>query len=468
MKSNDPTMIWQNWAENLSATPAQRHAPTTLEELIAIVKGARARGQRMRVAGNSHSWSPLVPTEGVMISMQHFDAIHLSHDRRTVTMQAGVTVDAFAQFLLANDVCQPSGVGIGLGAAQYGGVVSTGCHGSGIQQQSVSDWVVGLEIVTADGEVRSFSLEKDGDRVMNALRLSLGMCGVIHTITTKVEPMFRVHVVESKEPLSSTLAGLEALVMDNDYAEVSWMPFNDRVWVQKANRTDAPITRDGFAPPDNPFMDLVYKAGSAMALSAIETDPSMTPSILKASFLALDPGDYVAKITHYVHCADYRFFLDSYKISDIEVIFEIDDRFDSVRNAFAIAAAKIDQWAAAGRYPLNVTLGFRFIKDSDALLSPARGNRITCMVEIFSYHRTDLFETFAGELATEWMAELPRARPHFAKGFQFMKTAIPTMREAFGEQLGSFMDVRTELGVDPDNLFSNTILDELFSIRRSP
>jgi FAD binding domain-containing protein/D-arabinono-1,4-lactone oxidase len=466
MKSNDPTKIWQNWAENLSATPAQRHTPTTLEEIVAIVKDAHARGQRMRVVGNSHSWSPLVPTEGVMICMQSFNAIHLSHDRRTVTMQAGVTVDQFAQFLLANDVCQPSGVGIGLGEAQYGGIISTGCHGSGIQQQSVSDWVVGLEIVAADGEVRSFSLEKDGHRVMNALRLSLGMCGVIHTITTKVEPMFRVHVVESKDPLSTTLENLAALVMDNDYAEVSWMPFNEGVWVQKANRTEAPITRDGFAPPDNPFMDLVYQAGSAMALNAIETDPSMTPSISKASFQVLNPGDYVAKITHYVHCADYRFFLDSYKISDIEVIFEIDEKFDSVRKAFAIAAAKINQWAAAGRYPLNVTLGFRFIKNSDATLSPARGNRYTCMVEIFSYYRTDLFETFAGELATAWMTELPRARPHFAKGFQFMKAAIPRMREAFGEQLQGFMDVRAELGVDPGNLFSNTILDELFGIRR--
>lgn len=468
MNSSDPTKIWQNWAENLSATPTQRHAPKTLEELIAVVKSASAHGHRMRAVGNGHSWSPLVPTEGVMISMQNFNAIHLADDRRTVTMQAGVTVDAFAQFLLANDVCQPSGVGIGLGEAQYGGIVSTGCHGSGIEQQSVSDWVVGLEIVTAGGVLRSYSLAKDGRQVMDVLCLSLGLCGVIHTITTKVEPMFRVHVVESKEPLAATLAGLEALVMKNDYAEVSWMPFNDGVWVQKANRTDAPITRDGFAPPNNPFMDLVYRAGSAMALSVIENDPSMTPSLLKASFLALDPGDYVAKVTHYIHCADYRFFLDAYKISDIEVIFEIDERFDSVRKAFAIASAKIDQWATAGRYPINVTLGFRFIKDSDATLSPARGNRYTCMVEVFSYHRTDLFETFAGELATAWMTELPRARPHFAKGFQFMKKAIPLMREAFGEQLRSFLAVRAALGVDPDNLFSNAILDELFSIHRAP
>ncbi len=464
MSKGGPSNLWQNWAENVSATPAQHVAPKTVGELIELVQAAAARGQRVRVAGNGHSWSPLVPTDGLMISMEHFKEIRLSADRRTVTMGAAVTVDEFAAFLLENDVCQPSGVGFGVGTAQYGGVVSTGCHGSGIEQKSVSDWVVGLELVDASGAARTFTVEQDGERVMNALRLSLGMCGVIHTIHTRVEPMFRVHVVESKDPLDTTLANLASIVLDNDYAEVSWMPFNDGAWVQKANRTQAPVTRDGFGPPDNPFLDQLYTVGSAMALNAIELNPAMTPAVCQASFQVLYPDDYVAKITHYVHCSDYRFFLDSYKITDIEVVFDVDERFDAVRQAFAIGQQMVAQWAAAGRYPLNITLGFRFIKDSDAILSSARGNTISCMVEIFSYYRTDLFETFAGELASAWLAALPRARTHWAKGFQFMRGAIPKLRHAFGDQLDEFLAVRAEIGVDPNNLFSNTVLDELFGI----
>lgn len=465
MSRNNPADIWQNWAENVSATPAQRHAPRDLDELVAVVQQAAAAGQRMRVAGNGHSWSPLVPTEGVMISVEHFKSIRLSEDRRTVIMGAAVTVDEFAAFLLANDVCQPSGVGFGVGTAQYGGILSTGCHGSGIEQKSVSDWVVGLELVDATGTPRTFTVEQDGERVMNALRLSLGMCGVIHTIHTRVEPMFRVHVVESKDPLDATLADLASIVLDNDYAEVSWMPFNDGAWVQKANRTQAPITRDGFGPPDNPFLDQIYAVGSAAALNAIELDPASTPGICQASFQVLYPDDYVAKITHYVHCSDYRFFLDSYKISDIEVVFDVDEQFDTVRQAFEIGRRKVEEWAAAGRYPLNITLGFRFIKDSDAILSSARGNSISCMVEIFSYYHTDLFETFAGELASAWLAALPRARTHWAKGFQFMRGYLPRLRHAFGDQLDEFLAVRAEIGVDPNNLFSNKVLDELFGLR---
>jgi hypothetical protein len=36
------------------------------------------------------------------------------------------------------------------------------------------------------------------------------------------------------------------------------MPFNDGMWMQKANRTDKPVTRNSFFPPPNPFRDTLY------------------------------------------------------------------------------------------------------------------------------------------------------------------------------------------------------------------
>jgi hypothetical protein len=465
MKNHHPTNRWQNWAENVSAEPTLLLAPTNKEEILQLIQMARAEQRKVRVAGSGHSWSPLVPTRDVMVQMHHFNQLSLNEDKTLVTMQAGVTVDQLAQFLLDNEVCVPSNVGIGLGEAQYGGIISTGCHGSGIQMPSISDWIMEFELISSDGEIKVFSQEKDGSRVMNALRLSLGMCGVIFSMKLKVQPMFNVHVAESKEPLDATLAGLKQLVLGNDYAEVSWMPFNDGVWVQKANTTQEPITRNGFLPPTNAFRDKLYEAGSALALDMLQVSPELTPELLKTSFQVLEPGDYVSRITHFLHNGDYRFFLDRYKLSDIEVVFDIDENFDSVRKAFEITAQKVEQWKSMGRYPLNATLGFRFIKNSAALLSPARDNTYTCMIEIFSYYKTDLFEVFAGEVATAWMKELPRARPHWAKGFQFMPEAIPLMREAFGEQFAEFLAVREELGVDPHNMFTNDFLQKLFALR---
>ncbi|MDE1167794.1 MAG: FAD-binding protein [Pseudomonas sp.] len=458
-------MIWQNWAGNVTATPAGLHTPETLGALQAVLADARRHQQQVRVVGSGHSWSPLVQTDGLLVNLKHFAELTLDAATGVISLGPAVTVDQLAQFMLDKQVCVPSSVGIGLGEATMGGVFSTGCHGSGIHTPSVSDWIIGVELVTANGEVREYSLERDGARIMNALRLSLGLLGIVTRFSLQTQPMFNVHVVEWKEPVDTALAGVKGLVLDNDYAEVSWMPFNDRLWMQKANKTDRPVTREGFAPPDNPFRDQLYELGSAVALDALETNPALMPDILRASFQMLDPGDYVASITHYVHCADYGFFLDRYRLVDIEVVFDIDEQFDSVRRAFAITAAKVDEWKARGQYPLNATLGFRFIRNSEALLSSCLGNTHTCMVELFSYHKTPLFEEFAADILTAWMAELPRARTHWAKAFQYLPDAPATMRKAFGGQIEAFLAVREELNVDPHNLFVNPMLGAIFGIR---
>jgi L-gulonolactone oxidase len=458
-------MIWQNWAGNVTATPTGIHTPETLDALQAVLAEARRTHQRVRVVGSGHSWSPLVQTDGLLVNMAHFAELSLDAAEGVITLGPAVTVDQLAQFMLDNKVCVPSSVGIGLGEATMGGVFSTGCHGSGIDTPSVSDWIVGVELVTSHGELREYSMERDGPRVINALRLSLGMLGIITCYRIQVQPMFNVHVVEWKERVDTALAGVKSLVLDNDYAEVSWMPFNDRLWMQKANKTDRPVTRDSFTPPANAFRDQLYALGSALALDAIETNPALMPDILRASFQMLDPGDYVSSVTHYVHCADYGFFLDRYRLLDIEVVFDIDEQFDSVRRAFALTAAKVDEWKARGQYPLNSTLGFRFIRNSDALLSSCRGNTHTCMVELFSYHKTPLFEAFAAEILSTWMAELPRARTHWAKAFQYLPDAPAAMRKAFGGQIEEFLAVREEMNVDPHNLFVNPMLGAIFGIR---
>lgn len=64
---------------------------------------------------------------------------------------------------------------------RIGGVVATGSHGARFESRTIVDQVVGLEIVTADGEKHEFSDEKNRDE-MEAARVSLG------------KPMFRVHL----------------------------------------------------------------------------------------------------------------------------------------------------------------------------------------------------------------------------------------------------------------------------------
>jgi FAD/FMN-containing dehydrogenase len=68
---------------------------------------------------------------------------------------------------------------------RIGGVVATGSHGARFESRTIVDEVVGLQIVTGDGELHEFSDENNRDE-MEAARVSLG------------EPMFhmeRLHLI---------------------------------------------------------------------------------------------------------------------------------------------------------------------------------------------------------------------------------------------------------------------------------
>lgn len=454
-----PSHLWQNWGQSVTATPEKIVTPQSIDEVISIVNEARHAGKTIRVVGKGHSWSPLVPTNDILVSMLRFDAISISPDRKQVTIGPGVTVDQLTPVLIANAVCLPSDVGQGVGEATYGGIVSTGCHGSGITMLTTSDYVAALEVITSAGEIKTFD-ESDAE-LLNAARVALGMFGIITRITFNVQPAFNVQVNEFKCSIDDCLKDVKSFVTENDYAEISWFPFNDQVFMQKANRTQLPVTRVGPAPPTSAFDVTLNSAIGATSLSALETDPTQTPDILRAGFRMMALYDYVCNITDYLHNTDYSPILP-YKILDIEFAFDIDEEFDDVRKAFRICTKRVEQWQQAGFYPLNGAMGFRFTKNSDATLSPARGNRYTAWLEFDSFYKTDLFEEFAGQLVQDLLHELPNARTHWAKGFQFMPEAVPNIRHAFGAQISEFNRLKQKAGVDPDGLFVNTYLKTLF------
>ena len=452
--------IWQNWAENIIAYPSRIDTPKTLEELIVIVNHARENGRKIRVAGSGHSWGPLVPTNDILVKLDNFTNISISLEKTHVKVGAGVTVDQLAAFLTSNGVCFPSNVGHGVGEATYGGVISTGCHGSGISFLSISDYAVGFKVITSSGEIRKF--DESNLEQLNAIRLSLGLYGIIVSIRFKVEPIYSVHVREWKTSIGDGFSHLKDLVLNNDYAELNWMPFNNTVYLQVANKTQEKITRVGQNPPKSPFQKQLDQLVAAAAIQTIVTSPEQTPDVMRANFQALPVYDYVSNINDYIHNADWHSIISA-KVLDIEIAISIDDDFKSVKKAFKICQDAVNKWSAANLYPFNGTLGFRFISHSDAVLSPANGNTRTALVEISSFYRSPLFQQLSGELIQQLINELPNARPHWAKGFGFMPESIPYLRRSFGNQLVDFWKLRTEANVDPHGMFVNDFLNELFA-----
>src|SRR5262245_45873360 len=68
---------WENWGRTARCQPEFSFYPEHVEDLIQIVEFARERGKKIRVVGSGHSWSGLVPTDGVLVYVQKMNKVSM-------------------------------------------------------------------------------------------------------------------------------------------------------------------------------------------------------------------------------------------------------------------------------------------------------------------------------------------------------------------------------------------------------
>lgn len=73
-------------------------------------------------------------------------------------------------------------------ALQIGGVVQTGCHGSGILNRTVCELVTSMTVIDADGQLREFTRGGADPDIFEAAVCALGTFGVVYTITLQAVP----------------------------------------------------------------------------------------------------------------------------------------------------------------------------------------------------------------------------------------------------------------------------------------
>ena len=187
----------------------------------------------IRVAASGHSWSTLVTTDGVLVYIHRLNqvSLDLSDDAQPrVVIESGATVKE------VNDVLEGKGYALPLNvvfeSVRFGGLIATGSHGSGWNNPTLSDLVHAVEVVTASGEVRKFEAGADSEDVMNAVRLNLGMFGIMVRITMNIQKNWVVHARTSvcRLIVSSRISNTSSQSQDN--FDLFWWPFCDEFWVK--------------------------------------------------------------------------------------------------------------------------------------------------------------------------------------------------------------------------------------------
>ncbi len=492
---------WRNWAGNLSSVPDDILQPSNIGDVRALVRNRG--GEKIRAFGTGHSFSPLVVANGgILVDLSNYTDGGRKAWRWQKNGQDLVTFLPSARWadvrdaLMTKDSSLPqmylSSTGA-LASINATGFVAAGCHGTGWNQQTVSDFISEIEFVGADGQLHVFS-EETTPSDMAAVRVNLGLLGIITKVTMRVEPLYRLHdeeiVVATENVMGPNpaktdgeirTANLHKLITENEYVELFWFPgsgFDGQIWVKKFNRTqddvrDIPLRPDGW---------IDQYASSVMSWTA--TNPVIWNIILPLAWSTIRDraGAIEAKHGFVADAPRVLFYADqAFPILDLEVAVPIPatgrGTWD-VRNV-------VEAWYAAlnytykyqGDFPLTTCLHARFTKSSQSLLSaaysPSQEDRV-CWIEILSAYPKN--EPDANKRAAAMRPHLAMinevvpgwingkgGRPHWAKNWQYVNPQV-NMRGLYpAENLRVFNALRRRL--DPEGAFINPFLaqQELFS-----
>ncbi|WP_104116418.1 FAD-binding protein [Arthrobacter sp. B1805] len=192
-----------NWAGNYEYRAVTLEHPTSLADLQRAVAAAT----RISALGSRHSFNDIADTPGTLVSLDVMDpAVEVDEAARTVTVGAGVRYGVLAGhlqrrgFALHNLASLPH--------ISIGGAIATATHGSGNANGNLATAVVGLELVTASGDVMTVA---KGDADFDGMVVGLGALGVVHRVTLRIEPSFDVRQdVFTEVPWDAVLADYDA------------------------------------------------------------------------------------------------------------------------------------------------------------------------------------------------------------------------------------------------------------------
>lgn len=174
----------RNWAGNYTYGASRIAHPDSMVELQELVAGAG----RIRALGSRHSFNDIADTPGTLVVLDRLDDdIVLDVQNMTVTVSGGTRYGTLAAalhqrgFALHNLASLPH--------ISVAGAVATGTHGSGDANGNLATAVTGLEMVTADGSIRSV---RRGDADFDGMIVNLGALGIVTRLTLDIEPTFQI------------------------------------------------------------------------------------------------------------------------------------------------------------------------------------------------------------------------------------------------------------------------------------
>ena len=421
---------WQNWSGYQSCLPIDRVAPKNEDELALLLRNAKGP---IRPVGAGHSFTPLVPTEGTIVSLRNFEGL-LSHDAATLTAtfgagtkigQIGEPLDAAGQALQnMPDIDEQT----------LAGAISTGTHGTGEGLGALHSFVTSLRLATPRGEVLECSPTQNRE-IFDAARVSLGSLGVITQLTLQNVAAHRLKRTVWMEPLDDLIERFDELAGKHHSFEMYLLPFCDQGIAIAIDPTDEPVRPRGAEQDNDAVMEL---KGLRDWLSWL---PPLRRFLLNQATKDYQPEEAV-DVWFKIFPSDR-----AVRFNEMEYHLPRELLMPTLRQV----RERIEKNHPEEFFPVEV----RVVKGDEAWLSPFYGHERSGSIAVHRYHVEDPLPYFAD---IEPLYQPLGGRPHWGK----MHTLDAAVLAERYPRWKDFLAVREAL--DPDGRMLNPYLKKVFGL----
>ncbi|KAL9237589.1 hypothetical protein vseg_012118 [Gypsophila vaccaria] len=241
-----------SFPDRTSCRAADLVFPENEDQIISYVRNATKLKRKIKVVTRyGHSFPKLVcpdGEDGLIISTKNLNnLIKVDTVAETMTVQTGMTL------LQLKDEAAKAGLALPhspyWGGVTVGGMIATGSHGSSLRGagSAVHEYVVGLTIVSPgdveDDYVKVRRLGEGDNEELLAVKVSLGVLGVISQVTFKLQPLFKRNLTYITK-VDSDL-GNRALTFgqQHEFGDIVWLPSQRKAIYRIDDRV--PVTTPG-------------------------------------------------------------------------------------------------------------------------------------------------------------------------------------------------------------------------------
>lgn len=422
---------WKNWSGSQQCFPAQRLAPKSEAELSELLRQSTGT---VRAVGSGHSFSGLVPTDDTLISIRNLNGlIEIDDEHKTATFRAGTLLSETGPLLLANqqalfnmpDVDQQT----------LAGAIATATHGTGRTLKSLSGYIDGLSIITADGNEIECSAGHNSE-LFRAAQVNLGALGIVTRIRMQNRAAYKLKRDTQWVPIDELLPAAERMSNDNRHFEFFYIPFTGMALTDTLNITEAAIEKGEELDSNSGVMDL------KMARDVLSWSPKLRQLIV-GSYLKYQSNH--SRIDHsYAIYANNR----NVRFNEMEYHLPVETGLEALKEVIQTLESRFPEVF----FPIEC----RFIKAEEAWLSPFY-QRDSLSIAVHRYFEEDYLPFFR---AIEPIFQKYQGRPHWGKWNSFSHQQSAEAYPKWNE----FLALRAEY--DPNGRFLNPYLKDLFGINR--